>query len=357
MRKLFPHTREPGGGGRPTGNGPAANNSGGGADFTGEKLLLRRILTRAGWIAGAILLVLYLSTSVRQVKVQETGILIRFGRIVRSQVDPGICLKWPWPVDRLVTVKTRSIQTLQAGFGADPEKIAEFERTYGPVDQLSNGTLTIPYVITGDKNVLHLKVLVNYRINAPTEYRFNVADGAGKLALMAQQTILGYISHANVDALLTSGKVALRDYINRRLNAELERIPLGVEVVSVEVRNVRPPGSTTQAFKDVINAQEESREAVHQAESYSRRILPEARAEAQQILSEANAYQTKTVESAQGEAERFRLLAAEYARYPGVTKERLRRESMETIFPDIRKYVIGSSRDGPAANLRFLNKE
>lgn len=326
-------------------------------DFSPEKVLMRRILVRSGWIAAAILLALYLSTAVRQVKVQETGVLIRFGKIVRDPVDPGICIKWPWPVDRLETVRTRSIQTLQAGFGADPGKIKEFERTYGPVDQLSNGTLTIPYVITGDKNVLHLKVLVNYRINQPAVYRFHVSDGASQLALLTQQTILRYVSHANVDALLTSGKLELRDYINSSLNTTLERIRLGMEVVSVEVRNVRPPDSTTQAFKDVINAQEESREAVHQAESYSRRVLPEARAEAQQILSEANAYKTKTVESARGEAERFRLLAAEYAQYPGVTKERLRRESMETIFPQMTKYVIGASDEGPAANLRFVSKQ
>ncbi|MBN1297028.1 FtsH protease activity modulator HflK [bacterium] len=322
--------------------------------FTRETMLIRRILIRAGRIACGIVLVLYLSTAVSQVKVQETGILLRFGRIVRPRVDPGICITWPWPVDRLVTVKTRSIETLQAGFGADPERIEDFERTYGPIEQMSNGTLTIPYIITGDKNVLHLKLLVNYQVDDPTVFTFQVADAPVLLAMVTQQTLLEFVSHADVDRLLTAGKLELRDYIHSSLNAVLEDVNLGVQVVSVEVRNVRPPGSTIQAFKDVINAQEESREMVHQAESYANRMAPEARAEAHRIVSEAEAYRTRTVEGAHGEAERFRLLATEYTGYPEVTRERLRQETIEAIFPVMAKYIVGSSDTGPAAHLRFM---
>jgi len=166
---------------------------------------------------------------------------------------------------------------------------------------------------------------------------------------------LEFVSQAHVDRLLTSGKVELRNVIQSRLNQVLTEAPLGVQVVSVEVRHVRPPGSTTQAFKDVINAQEESRETVHQAESYANRMLPEAHARAQQIISEARAYQTRTVTAAQGEAARFQILAAEYTRYPKVTRERLRQEAIETIFPTLTKYVVGSSDIGPAAHLRFMS--
>jgi len=325
------------------------------SDFTRERAIMHRILVRAAWFGGVILVVLYLSTAVAQVKVQETGILLRFGKIVRDRVDPGICIKWPWPIDRLETVKTRSIETLQAGFGSDPKEIGggirQFKRTG---EKPAEGTLTVPYVITGDKNVLHLRVLVNYRINDPTTYRFRVADGAGLLTLLTQQTILEFVSQAHVDRLLTSGKVELRNVIQQRLNGVLTEAPLGVQVVSVEVRHVRPPGPTTQAFKDVINAQEESRETVHQAESYAKRMLPEARAKAKQIISEAQAYQTRTVTAAQGEAARFQLLATEYAQYPKVTRERLRQETIETLFPTLTKYVVGSSTTGPAANLRFM---
>ena len=333
-------------------------NQGTGSDkqpkFDKQFAMLKKIGRNALWVSCLIALFAYFSTSVKQVKVQETGILLRFGKVIQKRVDPGICVKFPWPIDKLVTVKTRSIETMQTGFGADKNRVDEFERSYGPLDQLTNGTLTIPYIITGDKNVLHLKVLISYQISDPVTYTFSITDGSRMMGLFTQSTILDYVSAAHVDDLLTSGKLDLRDYINDNLNKQLEKVDLGLQVVSVEVRNVRPPGYTSQAFKDVINAQEESREMIHQAESYSRRIAPEAIAEAQQVVIEAEAYRTKVVEGATGEAQRFQLLAKEYALYPKVTRERLLRESLETIFPSVRKYIVGETARGQAANLRFI---
>lgn len=330
-------------------------NTGGGSVFENQLPGLKRIFSRAGITGLFILSLLYLSTCIQQVRVQETGVLMRFGRVVRPHVDPGICLKFPWPVDRLVTVKTRSVETIQGGFGADPEKLEEFENTYGPVDQLSQGTLAVPYIITGDKNILHLKVLVNYRVTEPVTYLYEVDDPPHMLALLIQDVLLNCVSASEVDRLLTSGKIELRDVLNRELAEHLARIDLGVEILSAEIRNVRPPRSTMQAFKDVINAQEESRETIHQAESYAKRRIPEAHAEALRIVSEAESYGTKIIESAKGEAGRFELVAAEYQRYPDLTRERLRQEMLEKVMPLVSKRVLGPSDRGDLpARLRFL---
>ncbi len=323
--------------------------------FDSQIRTLNRILSRAGVIAAVILVLLYLSTCIGQVRVQETGVLLRFGRVVRSHVDSGICVKFPWPVDRLVTVKTRSVETVQGGFGADPEQLDEFEKSYGPIDQLSQGTLAVPYIITGDKNILHMKVLINYRVSNPSVYLFGVSDPGSLLGMLIQNVILNCVSKTEVDQLLTSGKIELRDVLNRELSIYLKEIDLGVEILSSEIRNVRPPRTTTQAFKDVINAQEESRESIHQAESYAKRMIPEANAEAIQILSEAEAYRNRTVEAATGEARRFSLIAEEYSNYPALTRERLRQETVEQVFSKASKHILGPSKSGDLpARVRFL---
>lgn len=316
---------------------------------------LKRILNLATVAAIVILAILYMSTCIRQVKVQETGILLRFGKVVRPHVDPGICVKLPWPIDRLITVKTHSVETIQGGFGADPERLDEFEKSFGPIDQLSQGTLAIPYIITGDKNILHLKVLVNYRVSDPVVYLLGVEDPSALLSLLVQSVILNGVSRSEVDQILTSGKIELRDVLTRELAQYLDEIDLGVEILSAEIRNVRPPRPTTQAFKDVINAQEESRESIHQAESYAKRMIPEAHAEAIQVVSTAEAYRRTVVESAKGETGRFELLAAEYDAYPALTRERLRQETIEQVFPRISKQILGpSSRGDLPVRLRIM---
>jgi modulator of FtsH protease HflK len=328
-----------------------------GSDFTRQFSMLKKILSRSYVIALILLGLLYISTCVRQVEVQETGMVLRFGKIVRRHVDPGICIKMPWPIDKLVTVRTRSIETIQAGFGADPQKVEDFERMYGPIDQLSHGTLSIPYIVTGDKNILHLLVLVNYMINDPVAFMFDVDQPSKLLGLLVQSVILDVVSCMEVDQLLVSGRIELRDLVADRLSNLLEHNALGLDVLSVEIRNVRPPRSTIYAFNDVINAQEESREIVHQAEAYVRTILPEARAEALKKITDAEAYRNRTVESATGEAGRFELLAAEYQNHPEVTRERIRQDAIAEIYPAITKYVVGRTRAGKApVNLRFLSE-
>lgn len=326
------------------------------SDFNHQLSMMKKILSRSYGIALILLGLLYVSTCVRQVKVQETGIVLRFGKIVRHHVDPGICIKMPWPIDKLITVKTRSVETIQAGFGADPQKVDDFERMYGPIEQMAQGTLSIPYIVTGDKNILHLLVLVNFMIKDPVTYLFDVGQPSKILELLVQNVILDSVSGMEVDQLLVSGRIELRDLVADRLADLMKQHRLGLDILSVEIRNVRPPRSTIHAFNDVINAQEESREIVHQAEAYAMSIMPEAHADALKMTTDAEAYKNRVLETARGEAGRFELLAAEYRNYPEVTRERLRQDVLAEVYPTITKYVLGpgSSGDLPA-NLRFLS--
>ena len=99
------------------------------------------------------------------VRVNETGVLKRFGRIVNDRVAPGLHYRIPWPVDRIMRVATRDIHRFQSGFGADPQKVVDLEREYGPLDRAQLGSFIVPYCITGDKNIIHVKVIAQYRID------------------------------------------------------------------------------------------------------------------------------------------------------------------------------------------------
>ncbi len=323
--------------------------------FAEQIEITRRVLKVTGLISLFVLLFFYLSTCVSHVKIQETGVLLRFGKIVRPRVDPGICIKFPWPIDRLEHVKTRSVRTLQSGFGADPKQVMEFERLHGSIDQLEYGTLRIPYAITGDKNIVHLKVLVMYKVSEPEKYLFEINDLKTVLAYLTQNIILERVAVMHVDDLLTTGKLALRDNINHDLTALCSEMDLGITITSVEIRNARPPRKTTFAFKDVINAQEESRETVHQAEAYRNSLIPEAKAQAQTIIQEAEAYKNRKINHAKGEAERFTLLARKYRENPELTKERLRLETIEKILPNITKTVTTREAGKNLVNLRIFS--
>jgi regulator of protease activity HflC (stomatin/prohibitin superfamily) len=62
--------------------------------------------------------------------------------------------------------------------------------------------------------------------------------------------------------------------------------------------------------------------------------------EARQMTESAEAYRSSKVNESVGDAARFSAVAAEYAKAPEVTSERLYIEALEQILPKIRKLIV-----------------
>ena len=71
---------------------------------------------KAGIVLAVLgLLALALYTSVFRVDASEQGIVLRFGKHVRT-VEPGLQMKLPWPIENVYTVPVRKVQSLEFGF-------------------------------------------------------------------------------------------------------------------------------------------------------------------------------------------------------------------------------------------------
>ncbi|MGV2442269.1 protease modulator HflK, partial [Bacillus atrophaeus ATCC 9372] len=61
---------------------------------------------------------------------------------------------------------------------------------------------------------------------------------------------------------------------------------------------------------------------------------------AQRMLEEANAYREEVVAKAEGEAERFLKLLAEYRKAPEVTRERLYIDTLQEVYANSSKVLV-----------------
>jgi len=68
--------------------------------------------------------------------------------------------------------------------------------------------------------------------------------------------------------------------------------------------------------------------------------VPEARGRAQRVLEESNAYRDQVIARADGEAQRFNQLLAEYRKAPEVTRERLYIDSVQSVFANTNKVMV-----------------
>jgi modulator of FtsH protease HflK len=71
-------------------------------------------------------------------------------------------------------------------------------------------------------------------------------------------------------------------------------------------------------------------------------LLPRAQADVARQIDEAKTYSEKTVAQAQGDADRFKQVYAQYSKAPAVIRERMYLETMQQIYSNTTKVFVDS---------------
>lgn len=324
------------------------------SEFSSELTALKEVGRRLAWGLVALAALAYPLSGIYVVGVNETGVLKRFGKVIEGSVMPGLHYKLPWPIDDVARVSTGEIHRLQAGFGADLDDVVQYEQTFGRVTEIQYGSFIVPYCITGDKNIIHTKVIAQYRISDPNAYLYGCEDAEAVTIRCIQSGIVRALSRTDVDSALMTGRIELQQQILSDVREQLEPLRTGITVFSTEIKKTRPPSSVAQSFKDVINAREERRAMVHTAHAYRNEAIPEGNAEASRILEEAKAYGTRKKAQAEGDSRRFVMLAEEYLKDRKTTAQRLYLDAMCEVLPSVQKVIVGCEEGQDVAVLKFF---
>src|SRR5262249_24475633 len=169
---------------------------------------------------------------------------------------------------------------------------------------------------------------------------FNVRDADGAVRAAAEAGMREVIGRTAIDQVLTEGKEQVQLEAQKLLQAILDRYGAGVEIVTVKLQDVDPPDQVSDAFKDVISAQQDKERLINEARGYANDVVPRARGQAAQTVNEAEAYRETKVREATGTAQRFTKQQEEYAKAKDVTRRRLYLETMESILPGANKIVM-----------------
>ena len=126
---------------------------------------------RGGLIVGLIALVvalIFFWSSWFTVQPEETGVVQRFGKVVRT-AGPGLHFKWPYGVETVRLVPTARVLKEEFGFRtltAVPGQRTQYEGNQA----YKNESL----MLTGDLNVIDVQWILQYRIEDPIRYLFQV---------------------------------------------------------------------------------------------------------------------------------------------------------------------------------------
>jgi modulator of FtsH protease HflK len=283
----------------------------------------------------ATLIAAYLVSGVYVVSADQQAVVARLGKVVDSRVPSGVHWTWPSPISTVYRLRVRETKRLTLGLdGAEPVNRSQF--------------------LTGDRNVLNIRVVVQFAISDPATYLFRAVDVNGLVANATRGALAQVVAGRRVDDLLTTEKVAVQERVQQLAEATVVRYDCGVSLLSVGLDSIVPPDEVLEAFRLVAAAREDGDRIVREAESYANGVVPVARGEAAQKGQEALAYNTQVVNTATGDAARFTGVAAEYAKAPRDTATRLYLETVDEVLPKIDKTIVGA--DPKAVDLQFVKK-
>lgn len=260
-----------------------------------------------------------------QIKPEEVGLVLRFGRHVRT-TEPGLHFKLPF-VEQVLRVPVQ--RQLKEEFG--------FRTTEpGIQSQYSANSFTNESVmLTGDLNVAVVEWVVQYRVTDPYMYLFKVRGLTDTFRSMSEAVMREVVGDRTVTEVLTVGRQEIATTSERLLQDLVNQYEMGVVIDQIVLQDVTPPDPVKPSWDEVNQAQQQRDRLINEARAEYNKVIPRAKGEAGQAILQAEGYALERVNGAQGDATRFKAVYDAYRRAPDVTRRRLYLETMQRVLPEL----------------------
>jgi len=246
-------------------------------------------------------------------------VVLRFGKVHRTE-GPGFKIRLPNPIESARIVPINRIT----------------ETAIGESEQES-------LMLTGDENIVDIDFSINWKVNVPEQYLFEVADPEELIRQVGESAMREIVGTSRFEPITTGDRTGVETRVRDLMQQTLNSYRAGIEIVSISLRGATAPQEVVEVQRDVSNAEQDRSRRQNEATAYLNKVVPEARGQAQRMIQEATGYRESSVANAEGEAARFTLVYDEYVKSPRVTRERMFLETMEGVLGRTDKIILDSS--------------
>lgn len=269
-------------------------------------------------------------TSFYTVPAESEGVALRFGKF-NGTVEPGLHFKLPLGIDRVEVLPTRRQLKMEFGF---------YTQGYTNPDQAGRDLDEQKSMVTGDLNAALVEWVVQYRIEDPKQFLFDVRDPGQTLRDISEASMREVIGDRTVDEVITIGRQDIEVSALAKMQQLARQYQLGVRVDQVQLKNVNPPREVVSSFNEVNKAQQDRENMINVASGEYNKVVPKAKGEADQQIRGAEGYQFKRVNEAEGDVTAFRAMLEQYAKSPEITRTRIYLETMAEVVPQMGPKII-----------------
>lgn len=208
-------------------------------------------------------------TGIHEIALQGRGIYERFGKPVEV-FGPGLHAGLPWPLGRVLSVENGVVHELATSVGETSAPVAA-EPAEGPAPAIANRLWDASHVndksqviasSRADKQsfqIVNMDVRFIYRIGlsdqAALAATYNSADVPTLIRSTASRILVHDFASRTLDGLLGEDRVGLAEEIGRAVQADLQKLDSGVEILATVVEAIHPPAGAANAYHGVQAAQ------------------------------------------------------------------------------------------------------
>ena len=271
----------------------------------------------------ALVLVVWLASGFYIVDEGRRGVVTRFGKFIET-TQPGPRWHVPFPIEAVELVDFSQVRTVEIGYR----------------NSTANRNAKEATMLTEDENIIDIQFAVQYNLNSAEAFVFNNRKPEDMVKLVAESTIREVVGRSKMDFALYEGREQIAQQTRDLMQKLMDRFKTGVFVQKVTLQSVQPPDKVQAAFDDAVKAAQDRVRLVNEGQAYANDVVPRARGMASRLLEEANGYNTEVTQRAEGDASRFRSILTEYTKAPGVTRDRLYLDMMQSVLGNTSKVLV-----------------
>jgi membrane protease subunit HflK len=240
---------------------------------------------------------LYLSNCIVVIAPNEKAVIEHFGNPLNRAgqkriAEPGLALKWPWPIDIVYKYPTEKISEISIGFVPSSE---DTKAGHGPLlwgkqhykeeyhllvaseqARAVSDTEAVPV------SIVMAAVPIQYKIKDLYSYIYNHNEPEKLLKSICYRELTKFAASAKIEvdneadlqhSLLGAGRDEAKKALTKNIQAAADRANLGVEIVFLGLQGIHPPPDVAADYQKVVGAVQKKQALVLDAHAERNKTL------------------------------------------------------------------------------------
>ena len=307
-------------------------------------------------IAMVVLIIAFCFSGIGYLEQYEKGILFRFGSMHEDvKEEPGLVLALPYPIDELITVPAKRTQSLEST--TFWYKLSDAEKKTGITDKIPQSLKpqVDGYLITADRNIIHARCTLKYRIRNPVNYSFRSANTEQLIRACLDNVMLKISGKITIDEALKNKNMFAQE-VTSILTELLHKMDIGVEIDPVDIR-LSWPRQLASDINEVVKVEQKYQQNVAAAKVYAQNQQDFAESQAQKVKFEANTWATRKISRSKADAATFKKMYPLYKKNPNIITRTLYQDRMRKIMANVDEIFIIEQSDNREIRINLQRKE